>query len=141
MSDLKSQKKRRRRKPKATTKVDVATATSTPAHSANLDAKLESFSHDSPISAHPVDINSKPMILETSTASLPATDGMLISPSSQSQSACSDSSDDTDSDSKDTEPEVDLLSCTEVVYEKRDGTHGVSYCDSSSKYQWTPVVG
>ena len=76
------------------------------------------------------------MVFETSTASLLSTDGLLVhSPSVQNQTARCD---DTDSES---EPEVDLLSCAEVVYEKRDGTQEVSYRDASSKYQWTPVVG
>ena len=134
VSNVKSQKKRRRRrKHKATTTVDVATSTSSPAQPVNLNAKSVS---PSPNSAHLININSKPMVLETSTVSLPSTDELLVhSPSAQNETACCD---DTDSES---EPEVDLLSCAEVVYEKRDGTHGVSYRDSSSKYQWTPVVG
>ena len=83
------------------------------------------------------------MVLETSAASLSASDELLAvhSPSVQNKSTCGDSCGDTDVEYEDLEPEVYLLSCAEVVYEKRDDTHGVSYCDSSSKYQWTPVVG
>ena len=135
-SNLKSQKysKRRcRRKPKATIKVDVATSTTTPVHLSLFNANLESLSPNT------VDINSKLTTPGTSAASLPVTNELPVhSPSSKNQSACSDSCDDRDTV---TEPEVNLLSCTEVAYEKRDGTRGVSYCDSSSKYQWTPVVG
>ena len=40
-----------------------------------------------------------------------------------------------------TEPEVNLVSCANVCYEKKDGTHGVSYLDSSNQTGWTPVVG
>ena len=110
-----------KRREDATT-VDVATSTSSLVHlspTTNLDINLESPA--SPNSAHGI---CKPAtILETSAASLPATNELPR--------------DDTDSGS------MIELSCTEVayMYEKRDGTHGVAYCDSSSKYQWTPVVG
>lgn len=116
-SNLKSQKysKRRcRRKPKATIKVDVATSTTTPVHLSLFNANLESLSPNT------VDINSKLTTPGTSAASLPVTNELPVhSPSSKNQSACSDSCDDRDTV---TEPEVDLLSCTEVAYEKRDGT-------------------
>ena len=41
-----------------------------------------------------------------------------------------------------TQSEIDLLACTNVIYEKRGNVHGVSYqCDSTNKSGWTPVVG
>ena len=41
----------------------------------------------------------------------------------------------------DSESEIDLLSCADVIYEKRGDVHGVSYSDSSNRCGWTPVVG
>lgn len=41
----------------------------------------------------------------------------------------------------DSESEIDLLSCADVIYEKQGDVHGVSYCDSSNRCGWTPVVG
>jgi len=41
----------------------------------------------------------------------------------------------------DPESEIDLLSCADVIYEKRGDVHGVSYCDLSNSCGWTPVVG
>jgi hypothetical protein len=108
-----------------TNTVDAATSTeSSLVHlspTTNLNANLESRS---PNSAH------QPAII--SAASLPATNESPVSLSSENQSVCSDSCDDTDADTV-LEPKVDLLSCTEISYEKRSGTHGVAYCDSSSK--------
>jgi len=41
----------------------------------------------------------------------------------------------------DSESEIDLLPCADVIYEKRGDVHGVSYSDSSNRCGWTPVVG
>ena len=132
MKSLKK-KRRRRRNPRTTTKVDVATSTSTPVHLPRSSTTTASLDSLSPNSAHPV--------AKSTPASLPATNELPVQSSpSENQSACSDSRHNADSDTE-TELEVDLLSCTEVAYEKREDTHGVAYCDASNMYQWTPVVG
>ena len=145
VSNMKSLKKkrRRRRNPRTTTKVDVATSTSTPVHLPQSSTTTASLDSLSPNSAHPVDIVAKSATPtpDAPVASLPATNELPVqSSSSENQSACSDSRHNADSDTE-TELEVDLLSCTEVAYEKREDTHGVAYCDASNMYQWTPVVG
>ena len=82
VSNMKSLKKkrRRRRNPRTTTKVDVATSTSTPVHlpqSSTTTARLDSLS---PNSAHPVHIVAKPATPtpDAPVASLPATNELPV---------------------------------------------------------------
>ena len=62
---------------------------------------------------------------------LVATDTSLTSPPAPNESIPSDSESSNSSDTS--ELDVDLLSCADVCYENKDGIHGVSYLDSSSK--------
>ena len=135
---VKPKKKRKRRKrPNASITNTVTDVPISPA-SAKLNKPNGNARHSdvSPNKAQSNNHDSKPQTPVASPSMPPVHQDVTspISPTAPHETSTSDSGSDSESD-------IDLLSCTNVSYEKRGDTHGVSYRDSANKCGWTPVVG
>ena len=98
-----------------------------------------------PLNAHP---GSSTASVDLQTVASETEDEVLINLSTHSESQAYGpeepaltSSDHDGSDEESVSEEINLKSCLEVCYEKREGVHGVLACDEKNEQKWTPVYG
>ena len=127
---MKTKKKRRRRKQPKASKTNTVTNVTTPPVSANEFSSCG----NADVQVSPNKAQSNNDANHESKLQTPAAALVLPSETTRETSLSISGSD--------SESGIDLLACTNVIYEKRGDIHGVSYqCDSINKSGWTPVVG